>query len=48
MRQNRVSVVIPGLCEHTAAEKEKSTWANDTTKEAIERRVAEGKVYVTR
>ncbi len=48
MRQGRVNIIIPGLCEHSAAASELSTWSNNTTDEAISKRLSSGKIYVTR
>ena len=47
-KQNRVSVVIPGLCTHIAESKEDSTWGNDTTDERRDERRDEGRLYNTR
>lgn len=46
--QKRISLVLPDLCSHTAARAEDSTWHNDTTDEAVQKRVDVNRVYNTR
>ncbi len=46
--QNRISLIIPDACEHIAPKSKDSTWGNDTTEEAVSKRIADKRVYVTR
>ena len=46
--QKRISLILPKLCTHLAKTADESTWNNDTTQEATEKRIKERKVYDTR
>jgi hypothetical protein len=46
--QTRISLVLPELCSHIAAKAEDSTWNNDTTDEAVQKRIDADRVYQTR
>jgi hypothetical protein len=46
--QNRISLILPDLCRHTATSPEDSTWNNNTTDEAVKQRLEEHKFYQTR
>ena len=48
LNQNRISLVLPDLCDHIAQKSEESTWKNDTTDSNVKQRVAENRVYMTR
>ena len=45
LHQGKVNLIIDGLCRHLAEKATDSTWNNDTTREAIERRKLEGRIY---
>jgi hypothetical protein len=47
-KQTRISVILPGLCHHLAADPSRSTWNNDTSPTRVNERVLAGKVYKTR
>ena len=46
--QARISVILPGLCHHLAADPSLSTWSNDTRPIRVRERILAGKVYKTR
>jgi hypothetical protein len=48
MQQSRISLVLPDLCQHIAGRAEESTWNNDTTDDAVKRRIEARKIYETR
>ncbi len=48
MEQERVSIIIPGLCRHIAETAEDSTWGNATTEETKLARRSQGRLYNTR
>ncbi|MCP4539902.1 MAG: glycosyltransferase [Chloroflexi bacterium] len=47
-KQSRISLVLPELCSHLADTAEGSTWNNDTSADAVKKRMTEGRVYKTR
>lgn len=47
--QDRVNLIIPGLCEGISCSEETSTWNNPgESKENLEKRIAIGRIYKTR
>jgi hypothetical protein len=48
IKQNKINLILPDLCDHIAAKGRESTWNNDTTDEAVTRRVLDKRVYLTR
>jgi len=46
--QGRVNAIRPGLCRHIGENSETSTWGNDTSDAANEKRVSQGRAYRTR
>jgi hypothetical protein len=48
MQQSRISLILPDLCQHIAERAEESTWNNDTTDDAVKRRIEAKKIYKTR
>lgn len=48
LKQSRVTLTLPELCSHIAERADQSTWNNDTSDEAVKKRVDEARVYQTR
>ena len=46
--QYRISLILPDLCTHIAMRASDSTWNNDTTDEATQKRLDASRIYVTR
>lgn len=48
LKQNRISLILPDLCDHIAETAEQSTWQNDNSENFIKQRIAENRIYRTR